>query len=86
MHVQGVTPYLTGILTNPLLPLVPPPPLLPSAPPPLSPLQQRYQQQRQEQGSKLTVEDVVRCQQQGAAVVLREEYVRLQHYNINYCL
>jgi hypothetical protein len=38
--------------------------------------------------SRLSVDDLVRCQDQGgvAGVVLRARDLRLQHYNINYCL
>jgi hypothetical protein len=54
---------------------------------------QHYQQQQEEYGcghqstgSRLTVDDLVRCQQAGAAVWLTAADLRLYFYTIDYCL
>lgn len=51
--------------------------------------QQQYEQDtcgRHPAGSRLTVDDLVRCQQPGAAVRLTATDLRLYFYTIDYCL
>jgi hypothetical protein len=77
------------MLTSALSPftLLPPPP--PSPPP-----QDRHYQQRYEghthghhtASSRLTVDDLVRCQDAAAAVRLTAADLRLYFYSIDYCL